>query len=50
MCWAPDGRHVAATARYGGKPWIVIVDMESGAVRRLVEGEMASWSPLGALR
>lgn len=44
--WAPNGRHLAATVRYGGKPWIVIIDTESGNKRRLVEGESAAWSPL----
>lgn len=42
--WAPNGRHLAATVRYGGKPWIVVIDTESGNKRRLVEGESAAWS------
>jgi TolB protein len=46
--WAPDGRHLAATVRYGGKPWIVVIDTESGNKRRLVQGESAAWSPLPA--
>ncbi len=45
-CWAPDGRHIAATVKYGGVPWIVIVDIDSGSSRRLVKGESPSWSPL----
>ncbi len=45
-CWAPDGRHMAATVRFGGEPWIVIIDIESGHKRRLTRGESASWSPL----
>ena len=45
-CWAPDGRHLATTVKYAGVPWIVIVDVESGAKRRLVQGESSSWSPL----
>ncbi len=44
--WAPNGRHLAVTVRYGGKPWIVIVDVDTGKKRRLVQGESASWSPL----
>lgn len=44
--WAPDGRHIAATVRYGGVPWIVIVDVESGEKRLLVRGEAPAWSPL----
>jgi TolB protein len=44
--WAPNGRHVAVTVRYGGKPWIVVVDVDTGKKRRLVQGESASWSPL----
>ena len=45
-CWAPDGRHLAVTVQYAGVPWIVIVDVESGSKRRLVQGESSSWSPL----
>ena len=44
--WAPDGRHMATTVRYGGKPWIVIVDIGSGEKRRLLQGESPAWSPL----
>lgn len=44
--WAPNGRHLAVTVRYGGKPWIVIVDVDTGKKRRLVQGESPSWSPL----
>ncbi|OQX85092.1 MAG: hypothetical protein B6D63_03050 [Candidatus Latescibacteria bacterium 4484_7] len=43
--WAPDSRHIAVTVRYGKKPWIVIVDIETGERRRLVQGESPSWSP-----
>jgi TolB protein len=46
--WAPDGRHLAATVRYGGDPWIVVIDTESRNKRRLVQGESAAWSPLPA--
>lgn len=42
--WAPNGRHLAATVRYGGEPWIVVIDTESGNKRRLVQGESAAWS------
>ncbi len=45
-CWAPDGRHIAATVRYGGEPWIVIVNIDTGEKRRLIQGESSSWSPL----
>ena len=48
--WAPDGRHLAATVRYGGNPWIVVIDTESGNKRRLVQGESAAWSLLPADR
>jgi TolB protein len=44
--WAPNGRHLAATVRYGGRPWIVIINVETGDKRRLVQGELPSWSPL----
>ncbi|MBN1886177.1 MAG: PD40 domain-containing protein [Candidatus Krumholzibacteriota bacterium] len=44
--WAPDGRHIAATVRYGGVPWIVIIDVDSGEKRLLVRGESPAWSPL----
>ncbi|MBN2184228.1 MAG: PD40 domain-containing protein [Candidatus Krumholzibacteriota bacterium] len=45
-CWAPDGRHLATTVQFAGVPWIVVVDVESGSKRRLVQGESSSWSPL----
>jgi TolB protein len=44
--WAPDGRHVAATVRYGGQPWIVVVDIDTGELRKVVQGESPDWSPL----
>jgi TolB protein len=44
--WAPDGRHIAATVKYGRETWIVIVNVETGEKRRLIRGEMAAWSPL----
>jgi TolB protein len=44
--WAPNGRHIATTVRYGGKPWVVIVDVDTGEKRRLVQGEAPAWSPL----
>jgi TolB protein len=44
--WAPDGRHVAATVRYGGQPWIVVVDVDTGEKRKIVPGESPDWSPL----
>jgi TolB protein len=46
--WAPNGRHIAVTVRYGGKPWIVIVDIDTKKKRRLVQGETPAWSPLSA--
>lgn len=48
--WAPDGRHLAVTVRFGGEAWIVIVDVVSGNKRRLVKGEMPAWSPLPPAR
>jgi len=42
--WAPNGKHLAATVKYGGEPWIVVIDTETGERRRLVRGEFASWS------
>ena len=47
--WAPDGRHIAATVRYGGKPWIVVINTETGEKRRLVQGESPAWSPLSGV-
>jgi len=44
--WAPDGRHVAVTVRYGGKPWVVVVDIDSGEKRKVVPGESPDWSTL----
>ncbi|HER43215.1 MAG TPA: hypothetical protein ENO08_02000 [Candidatus Eisenbacteria bacterium] len=44
--WAPNGKHLAATVKYGGEPWIVVIDTETGEKRRLVRGEFASWSPV----
>jgi TolB protein len=44
--WAPDGRHLAVTVGFGGEPWIVVVDVDTGAKRRLVKGETAAWSTL----
>jgi TolB protein len=44
--WAPDGRHMAVTVKYGEVPWIVIVDIETGRRRKLIRGESADWSPL----
>lgn len=44
--WAPNGKHLAATVKYGGEPWIVVIDTETGEKRRLVRGEFASWSPI----
>jgi len=43
--WAPDSRHIATTVRYGKQPWIVVIDIETGEKRRLVQGESPSWSP-----
>jgi len=43
--WAPNGSHLAVTVNYGGENWIVIVDVDTGAKRRLARGESASWSP-----
>ena len=42
--WAPNGKHLAATVKYAGEPWIVVIDAETGEKRRLVRGEFASWS------
>jgi TolB protein len=42
--WAPNGKHLAATVKYAGEPWIVVIDTETGEKRRLVRGEFASWS------
>jgi TolB protein len=47
--WAPNGRHIAATVRYGGTPWIVIIDTETEEKRRLVQGESPAWSPLAGI-
>ena len=44
--WEVEVEGSAVTVRYGGKPWIVIVDVDTGKKRRLVQGEAASWSPL----
>ena len=44
--WAPNGKHLAATVKYAGEPWIVVIDAETGEKRRLVRGEFASWSPV----
>lgn len=44
--WAPNGKHLAATVKYAGEPWIVVIDTETGEKRRLVRGEFASWSPV----
>jgi len=44
--WAPDGRHVAVTVHYGGQPWIVVVDIDTGEKRKVVPGESPDWSPL----
>ena len=44
--WAPDGRHIAATVREGGKSWIVVIDIDTKEKRRLVQGEFPDWSPL----
>ncbi|MBU8920891.1 MAG: hypothetical protein KOO63_03425 [Bacteroidales bacterium] len=44
--WAPDGRHIAVSVKYGETSWIVIVDIETGRRRKLVRGESADWSPL----
>jgi TolB protein len=44
--WAPNGKHVAASVKYGGEPWIVIIDSETGEKRRLVRGESPAWSPI----
>ena len=44
--WAPDGRHIAASVKYGRESWIVIVNVETGEKRRLIRGETADWSPL----
>jgi len=43
--WAPNGCHLAVTVTYGGEPWIVIVNIDSGEKRRLVKGESPAWSP-----
>ncbi|MBN2071871.1 MAG: PD40 domain-containing protein [Candidatus Krumholzibacteriota bacterium] len=45
-CWAPDGKHLAASVKFAGEPWIVVIDIESGSKRRLARGESPSWSPL----
>jgi TolB protein len=44
--WAPNGKHLAATVKYAGEPWIVVIDTETGEKRRLVRGEFASWSQI----
>jgi len=44
--WAPDGRHIAATVRYGGEPWVVVVDIDTGETRKVVQGESPDWSAL----
>lgn len=44
--WAPNGCHLAVTVNYGGEPWIVIIDIDSGEKRRLVKGESPAWSPV----
>jgi TolB protein len=43
--WAPDGSHIAVSVKYGGEPWIVIVNIETGEKRRLTRGESPAWSP-----
>ncbi len=48
--WAPDGRHIAATVRDAGKPYVVIIDIDTKEKRRLVQGDFAEWSPLPAER
>ncbi len=44
--WAPNGCHIAATVKYGGEPWIVIIDIDSGEKRKLIRGESPAWSPV----
>ncbi len=46
--WAPDGRHLVATVKYGGKPWLVVINVETGEKRRLVQGQSPAWSSLPA--
>ncbi len=41
-CWSPDGKKIAFTVRQGGFS-IAILDLESGAVRIIAEGEDPVW-------
>lgn len=41
--WSPDGNHIAVNSVQDGKELIFLLDLKTGAVSPLVEGELVGW-------
>ena len=46
--WAPDSRHVTGAVSADDQLFVVVVDTETAAIRRVGLGEQPEWSPGGA--